>query len=415
MFPERLREKGVAVNKSAIVAGAVIFGAIVAVGAGLYAWKHHKDGKAAAGGGGAYEPASAVELTQARTAGWQPTADLVGTVFPLQSITVSNEVAGVVKSVGFDTGEMVSAGQVLLQLDDATERADLAAAEASVRVMEASIVSAEVRVRLAETNLTRLSKALEARAVADAEVDTARAELDRSKADLVRARSEVDQAKSKVDQVRVAIEKKTIKAPFKGRTGIRNVHPGQFLKEGTEVVGLQGVGDRIYLDFAIPQEQAYRAAPGMKVKAKSAIFGGEAIEIEVVALDATVSMTTRNVRVRGIVDNPNERLKPGMSVDVQVPVADMAEYVVVPSSAIRRASFGDHVFVIGPGEKPGEMRAKQRFVRAGPLLGSDQIVLEGLKAGEQIAAGGSFKLREGMLVMPGKPAAQASGPAGKDQ
>jgi membrane fusion protein, multidrug efflux system len=391
-------------NKSALIAGAVVFGVILAVGTGLWAYKSRKD-KAGQMGGGGFEPASSVDLTQARMASWQPTADLVGTVFPLQSIMVSNEVAGVVKTVGFQTGELIESGSVLLQLDDATERADLAAAEASVRVSEASVVSAEVRIRLAETNLNRLTRALEARAVADAEVDTAKAELDRAKADLVRIKSEVDQAKSRVDQVKVAVEKKTIKAPFKGRTGIRSVHPGQFLKEGTDVVGLQGIAEKIYLDFAIPQDQAYRARPGMKVRAKSAIFGAEPIEIEVMALDATVSTSTRNVRIRGIVDNPGERLKPGMSVDVQVPVADAAEYVVVPSSAIRRASFGDHVFVVGPGKKEGEMRAQQRFVKTGPLLGSVQIVLEGLKVGEQVAADGSFKLRDGALVMPGKSSA----------
>lgn len=396
-------------NKSAVIAGVAIFGLIAAVGSGLWFYKHRKDARAGAQGGG-YEPASAVNMTNARTTSWQPTADLVGTVFPLQSITVSNEIAGVAKKVGFESGELVEAGHVLVQIDDSTEQADLAAADASVRVAESNVTSAEVRVRLAETNLNRLQKALTAKAVSDADVDTAKAELDRAKAEVERVRSEVDQAKARVAQVRVMIDKKTIKAPFRGRTGIRSVHPGQYLKEGTEIVGLQGVADKIYLDFAIPQDQAFRASVGMKVSAASSMFGAEPIQIEVVAVDATVSMTTRNVRIRGIVDNPNERLKPGMSVDVRVPVADPAEYVVVPSSAIRHASFGDHVFVIAPADEKGQMRAHQRYVKVGPLIGSDQIVLDGLKPGEQIAAAGSFKLREGALVTAGGAGGSGSGP-----
>lgn len=363
----------------------------------LFKKRQHAAAEAQHSGGGA--PPEPVATTLVGTARWQPTSELVGTTFALQYITLSNEISGVVREVGFDSGQVVDTGHVLLVLDDSTERADLAAAQASVRVAEASVTSGEVRIRLAESNLNRLTRALAAKAVSDSEVDTARAELDRARADLERTRSEVDQAKSRVAQVQVTIDKKTIRAPFKSRAGIRTVHPGQYLAEGSSVVSLQGIADRIYLDFAVPQEYAQQAVPGMRVMAESKMLGDEPVPIEVVALDATVNLTTRNVRIRGLIDNPGERLRPGMSVDVRVPVGASREYAVVPTASVRRASFGDHVFVIGPGKQPGMSEAKQRLIKTGPLIGSDQIVLEGLKPGEKIAAAGSFKLYDGAVVI----------------
>lgn len=377
----------------------LVFAVLLTVAGGLYFWKQRASAKAAAAPPMS-EPPTAVQLVEARAHRWQPTADLVGTVLALQSITVSNEVAGVVKRVGFESGQVVEVGQVLLELDDATERADLASAEASVRVAEAEVRSGDVRVKLAETNLNRLVRALESRAVSSADVDNARAELDRARADADRARSQVDQARAHVEQVRVMLSKKTIKSPFKGRAGLKSVYAGQYLAEGASIVGLQEVSDKVYLDFAIPQEQVWQASPGMKVMATSAMFADQTLVIEVVALDATVNPATRNVRVRGIIDNTGEKLRPGMSVDVRVPVGGMSEHIVVPSSAVRRAAFGDHVFLVAPA-KDGVMRASQRFVKTGAMIGADIIIQSGLNAGEKLAAGGAFKLREGAMVIEG--------------
>jgi membrane fusion protein (multidrug efflux system) len=169
------------------------------------------------------------------------------------------------------------------------------------------------------------------------------------------------------------------------------------------------VSDKIYLDFALPQEYAARAQPGMVVMAHAPMLGDEPVRIEVVALDAVANATTRNVRTRAVIDNPDQKLRPGMFVDVITPVDEAREYVAIPATAVRRASFGDHVFVIGPDEKkPEQSRARQRFVKLGAMIGSDVIILEGLEAGEQVAADGSFKLRDGVLVMMGPPPAPAS-------
>ncbi len=209
-------------------------------------------------------------------------------------------------------------------------------------------------------------------------------------------------------QVQVRLAKLTLRAPFRARAGLRYVHEGQYLKEGVTVVRLEEVSARIYLDFAIPQDHAARVRPGASVMATAAVLGPGPVKIEVVALDAAVDGDTRNIRVRAILDDPEGVLRPGMFVQLRVPVSDPQPYVVVPATAVRRASYADQVFVVVPGEKPEELRAKQRFVKLGPTIGDDVIVLEGVAAGEQVATTGSFKLRDGALVMPAAPAAPAA-------
>jgi membrane fusion protein (multidrug efflux system) len=144
--------------------------------------------------------------------------------------------------------------------------------------------------------------------------------------------------------------------------------------------------------------------PGTVVVATSTAPGAEAITITVVAIDATVNNETRNVRVRSIVNNPGERLRPGMFVQIRVPVDEARKFVAVPSSAVRRASYSDQVFVIvqteGVTDGTSSLVAKQRYVKLGASVGENVIVLDGLKAGERVASSGSFKLRDGAHVTP---------------
>lgn len=382
-------------RKSLIVIGTV-FSVLLLTGGGLAYLKYrqnHPGGPA----GPAFEPSETVETATAATTPFRPTAKLVGTAIATQWITVSNEVAGNIRDVAFESGSVVEKGAVLLTLDASTEEADLAAAEASVRVAEANVVVAETRVKLAETNVRRVTQAVQAKATSEADLDRAGAEVDSARADIERVRAEVDQAKSRAAQARVALEKKTIRAPFRGRTGLRNVHPGQYLAEGSSVVTLQGIDENVYLDFAVPQEQLFRVRVGDTVTATSGVFGAEPIDIRVVSIDATVNPSTRNVRVRGMVKNPDELIRPGMFIDVEVPIGDMQQFTTVPISALRRASYGDHVFVLAKNDK-GELRAQQRFVKIGPTMGDRVVISEGLALGEEVATSGSFKLREGLLV-----------------
>jgi membrane fusion protein (multidrug efflux system) len=343
-----------------------------------------------------------VRLGEARETEWQPTAELVGTAFSMRSVRISNELAGVVKRIGFESGSIVDEGEVLLELDAATEEADLAAAEAAVRVAEAQRDVGRSQRDLAETELRRVRDASTQNAATPIELERREAEFRTAEADVARLEAEVDQAGSRVAQAKTRLAKFTIKAPFRGRAGIRTIHEGQYLAEGTVVVALEEIADTIYLDFPIPQEYLARVRPGLTVKAESAVLGTEPVSIEVVAIDAIVNNATRNVRVRGVVANPEGRIRPGMFVQVRVPVEPPSKKTMVPATAVRRATFGDHVFVVvpsaNPADPPGSLRASMRPVVLGPTVGNDVIVLEGLQPGERIATTGSFKLREGALV-----------------
>lgn len=389
-------------SRSSIIAGVVLFAGLLTAG-GTLALHKAREIQAEAAGGGAYEPSEAVDIVAAREVNWQPTSDLVGTVIAIRSVLVSNEIAGVVRSVGFQSGDVVEQGQVLIALDDATAQADLQAARASVRVAQANVLAAESRIDLGERMVARLTS-VEGRAIAEADVDRARAEVDSARAELARWNAEVDQAAAHVLQVETRLAKLTIRAPFRARAGMRGVHDGQYLQEGSEIVLLQELTDTIYLDFAIPQAYAPRVAPGTAVMATADLLGPDPVRIEVVATDATVSSTTRNLRVRAVVDNASGTLLPGMFIQIRVPVEAPRRYVVVPGTAIRRAAYGDSIFVVRPGEVEGQLRVVQRFVSLGQSIGQDIIVSDGLQPGEQVVATGSFKLRDGSLVAQARPA-----------
>lgn len=353
----------------------------------------------------AFEPFESAQIVEVREIEWQPTADLVGTVFAHRAVMVRNELAGVVRSVGFESGDVVETGQVILQQDDTTDRADLEAVKASVRVAEASIAQADSEIKLSEVELDRL-KSVQSRAIAEVELDRAQSRLDTAMAARGRWLAEVDQARARVAQVEARLAKLTMVAPFRARAGMRTVHEGQYLAEGAAIVDLQELTDTIYLDFAIPQEYSERVAVGTVVMATGELLGPEPVRIEVVAVDATVNNETRNLRIRAIVDNARGTLVPGMFVQVRVPIDAPQKFLVVPSTAIRRAAYGNSVFIISADET-GAMRAHQKFVTLGQTVGEDVIVLDGLALGETVAAAGSFKLRDGVKIMSGAPEVDA--------
>lgn len=393
--------------RSSLLAAVAVFAGLALVGGGLAFVKYRALHPAA---GPAWEPADAVEVVAAREVSWQPTADLVGNVLSLRSVEVRTELAAKVREVRFESGSIVEQGQVLLTLDDTTEQADLAAADAAVRVAEANVVSADARVRLADAELRRMAQVARGGIASEIELDRSRAELDRSVADRLRTLAEVDLAKARADQVRARLAKLTVVAPFRARVGLRRVHEGQYLAEGTSIVMLEEVSDKVYLDFAIPQDHVPRVQRGVVVMGSAPLLGPAPVRIEVVALDASVDFDTRNVRVRAVVENRADVLRPGMFIQLRVPTEEPRPYVVVPTTAVRRTSYADQVFVVLPATgEPPQRRAKQRFVKLGPTIGDDVIVLEGIAAGDEVASTGSFKLRDGGLVNPAaKATTQAS-------
>jgi membrane fusion protein (multidrug efflux system) len=354
-------------NRRALV---IVVVAIAAVAAGLAAFKYWRVSSMIAAAAAFGEPAEAVEVATVRPIGWQPEASAAGTIVARQYVTLSNELAGTVARVDFRSGQVVEQGQALLELDTRTERAELRSAEADIG--------------LAKLTVERTTKLVEQRAGTQAEVDRAAAQL--------------AQAQARRDVIATAIARKVLRAPFRGRIGLRDVHPGQYLAEGTELTTLESIDDSVYVDFRLPQETAARLAPGAEVRISGGTLPAPATAV-VRAIDARADEASRTVRVRAEVAGLGDAVKPGAFVDVTVASEAARQVLAVPLAAVRRAAYGDHVFVIGTaaaGEKGP--RAEQRFVRTGPVVGGDIVILDGLAVGERVATEGSFKLRQGALV-----------------
>jgi membrane fusion protein (multidrug efflux system) len=219
--------------------------------------------------------------------------------------------------------------------------------------------------------------------------------------ELDQAVAERDVARAQMERTKAIIERKTIRAPFRARVGIADVHPGQYLNEGTQLTTLQGVDEAAHIDFTVPQRVASTLRRGSTVEIFGDSDAGTPIRASILAIDARVDPNTRNATVRARVDDASA-VTPGASVRVQVPVGPERSAVAVPVSALRKGPAGDHVFVIAE-DKQGKTRAHVRPVRAGAVLGDDVVIEEGLTPGEQVAVSGSFKLRDSVLVAVAEP------------
>jgi membrane fusion protein (multidrug efflux system) len=310
----------------------------------------------------------AVTLAVARELDHRPTTTSIGTVLALRSITLKNELAGTVRDVRLIPGQIVEPGTLLVALDVSVEEAELKAQEAQVA--------------LAKTILNRRRNLSQELATTQEEVDRARADLDVAQAQIARTKA--------------IIAKKTIRAPFRARVGIADVHPGQYLDEGTLLTTLQGIGESVHVDFTVAQQ----IAAGLRVgEAVEVLAAGESptVMARIVALDARVDPTTRNAMIRARIEATRNVPAPGASVRVRVPVGPQRKVVAIPVSALRKGPGGDQVFVIAL-DKDGRNRVHTRRVESGPMFGDEIVIHVGLTAGEQVADHGSFKLRDGLLV-----------------
>ena len=317
-------------------------------------------------------PPEAVTTIAAQTVEWPVTLDAIGTVAAVQGVTVSADLPGIVERIAFDSGRAVREGDVLVQLDTKQEVAQLAAAEAHLE--------------LTRLNHDRMSGLVKQDAVSRAEYDAAAAAH--------------TQAEARVREIRATIARKTIRAPFSGVLGIRQVNLGQYLSAGDPVVPLQSL-DPIYVNFGVPQQNAVQMTPGRKVTAIAADAGGLEFAGRVSAIDSVVDTTTRNVQVQATFANPGGRLRAGMFVQTKVTVGAAQKVIPLPASAINYAPYGDSVFVVAEMKtedgKPYR-GVRQQVVKLGPARGDQVAVLSGVRPGEEVVTSGVFKLRNGVAV-----------------
>ena len=348
------------------IASAALLAVIVGLGGVLAAWKSHSIQESDAASARQPEPMESIAVATAALREHRRTTTSIGTVIALRSVTLKNELSGTVRKVLLNPGDIVEEGALLVALDVSVEEAELKAQEAQAA--------------LANSQLARFQEAMKSRATSESEVD--------------RARAERDVALAYIARTQAVIARKTIRAPFRSRVGISDVHPGQYLNEGSPLTTLQGVDDAAHVDFSVAQQ----VAAGLKVGESVEIAAGAAtLTGHIVAVDSRVDSTTRNAMVRARIEDGAGALSPGASVRVRVPVGPAAQTVSVPVSALRKGPGGDHVFVVAA-DKDGKMRAHVRPVQSGTMVGDEVAILSGLAQGDQVAATGSFKLREAVLV-----------------
>ena len=338
----------------------------------LGAWKFMSIQAAIAAGMAFQPPPEAVTTIVARPERWDASLSAIGTATAVRGVTVSADLPGIVVRIDFESGRTVQQGDLLFKLDTRQEDAQLRAATAELE--------------LARLQLDRMSGLREKRVVSQAEYDAASASF--------------TQAEARVGEIRATIDRKTIRAPFTGILGIRQVDLGQYLTPGLAVVSLQAL-DPIYVDFAVPQQQVGQLRAGTEL---SVLIEGAGHELHgrITAIDSIVDEATRNVRVQATFDNPNEALRPGMFVKVSVALGRGREVVPVPASAISYAPYGNSVFIVEDFEGPdGSIYrgVRQQFVEIGDARGDQVAVLAGVKPGEEVVTSGVFKLRNGVAVI----------------
>ncbi|MCF7997342.1 MAG: efflux RND transporter periplasmic adaptor subunit [Chromatiaceae bacterium] len=317
------------------------------------------------------QPPAVVSAAKVQMSSWQPRLEAVGNVQAVQGVMVNNEVAGQIKEILFESGDQVTAGQELVRLDTEVDEADLNGLRAGLN--------------LAQLQLDRNQKLLRDRAVSQGDFDQISAQ--------------VTQALAQVQAKQALIRKKTIRAPFTGQLGIRHVNLGQFLEAGSAIVELEALNP-VYVDYALPERRLSEIAVGQPVEVRVSAYPDQVFEGKISAISPAVNQATRNIQVRALLQNPDQRLLPGMfaKISTLLPVKD--QVLTLPRQAITFNTYGDSVFLIQPGEgeQEGQLVVQRRQVKTGAVRDQEVEVLEGLEAGDQVVSSGQVKLRNGSAV-----------------
>ena len=314
------------------------------------------------------ETVTAVIATAGTSQQWYRT---IGEVRATKFIELRTEVDGKIVSIGFEGGSSVVAGQQLLLLDSAEERAQLQATRAQLT--------------LAELQLQRLEELRRGNLASQNDYDKAEADKDVLLANAA--------------ALAATIEKKSLVAPFDAQTGLHTLQVGQYLAANTLITDMTGGEDEVWIEFKLPQGKASPAI-GDVVQISSRSLSDETLRATVIAADASVDPRGRSRGFRALLKNPPEAIRPGSVVDVEVVTGVLEGVFRLPGSAVRRNNFGAFVYVLKEAE-PGAIapyRASRRQVTVGPADGEDVFVIGGLEAGERVAAIGAFKLLDGLLT-----------------
>jgi membrane fusion protein (multidrug efflux system) len=310
---------------------------------------------------------------------WKPQISSIANLAPVKGVELSSEVSGLVKEVLFKSGQLVKAGDALIQLNAESELAQYNAAQASADL--ADIVYQRDKAQLAAQGISQ----------AQVDFDLADLKIKRAQAALQKAN----------------LEKKTIKAPFSGKLGITAIVAGQYLNPGDKVVTLQTLNP-IFADFFQPQQKISQLRIGQTIELTVDTYPAQKIIGKLTTLNPKVDSNSRNIQIQATFDNPRGELLPGMYAKVNVTLGEAQQFLTLPQTAITYNPYGSTVFVIeeeegktpeGTPDGKKQKVAKQVFVTTGDSRGDQVAILKGLKAGQEVVTSGQLKLKNGTPVL----------------
>jgi membrane fusion protein (multidrug efflux system) len=313
-------------------------------------------------------PPATIASAEVKQMQWRPALRSVGSLVATNGISVSTEVDGIVSDILFRSGKTVKEGEVLIKLDDRVDQAALEALRADRR--------------LAEVQFNRSKDLYKKRVTSKSQYDEAKAKLEATTA--------------RVAEQEAVIDRKTIRAPFDGLLGIRQVDLGQYLNAGGSIVSLQAI-DPIHVDYTLPERYLKQIAVGQDVEVRLDALPGKVYQGKITALDSGISRGTRTLKIRATLDNEDGEMRPGMFAEVRTLNPEAKQVLVVPRTAISYQTYGDFVYVI---EQKGEgpPTVARRPVTTGEVRNGLVAIESGLEAGEKVVRAGLVKLRPGMPV-----------------
>lgn len=336
------------------------------------------------------QPPQTVSTVTAAAQEWLPQVKAVGSLRAMRGADLAPEIPGLVAAIQFKSGDEVKAGDLLLQLRADSDLAKLKSLRAAAE--------------LAAATFKRDQELIKIHAISQATYDTDSASL--------------KGAVALAEEQQALVAKKSIRAPFAGRVGIRQVDLGQYLGAGDKIATLQ-VLDPIYVDFYIPQQELGRLKAGEAVSAATDTFPNETFKGEISAIDPKVDTDTRNVQVRATLKNPGNKLLPGMFATVSILSGQAQTFVTLPQTAITYSPYGNTVFLVeqkgkGADGKP-VLLAKQAFVTTGRTRGDQVAILKGVKAGDTVVGSGQLKIKNGTPLIVNNAVTPADNPAPKPE
>jgi len=340
---------------------------------GLGFVKYRQVESAIAAGASFQIPATSVTTVIAKQETWPSTLSVIGTAAAIQGVTVSADLPGTVDKIHFESGQAVHEGDILVELDIRQEKAQLA--------------NIEAQRDLSRVQYGRSEQLAKAGVISKSEFDNAAAQQKATEA--------------QVNEVKASIARKTIHAPFTGVLGIRQISLGQYLAAGQSIVSLQSINP-IYVNFGVPQQDTPKMKIGRSMRVTSTDLPGTKFNGRITALDSVINEQTRNIQIQATLENPGGKLRPGMFLQVELPLGESRDVIPLPASAINYAPSGDSVFVVSDmkDEKSGKTYrgVRQQIVKIEGSRGDQVAVISGLKAGDEVVSAGAFRLRNAAPV-----------------